>query len=244
MGIDVHALNFLKHAKNKKSFFGETVTIGRQGLHLLEHEVKDLIETKSSYNHRLYCEELLVDYFGATSVQSIDNSSYEAATIIHNMNESVPAELTEKFDTVIDGGCLEHIFNVPQALKNCSSILKKGGQILHILPANNQCGHGFWQFSPELFFSLHSNENGYGDTEVFLADLNCFTKWYRVEKPTNGKRVNVMSSSQMYVLVRTVLTTENFEHTKVQQSDYVFEWKNSQNITSKKIVNLNYSKQN
>jgi hypothetical protein len=30
-----------------------------------------------------------------------------------------------------------------------------------VTPANNQMGHGFYQFSPELFFRVFSQENGY-----------------------------------------------------------------------------------
>lgn len=226
MGIDIHGLNFLRYAKDRK-FFGDTLTVGRQGLHVVEKVVKDLIKPKSTYKNDAYCESLLTEYFGATSVQSIDHSDYERATHIHNMNEPIPQNLRSKYDTVIDGGCLEHIYNAPQALNNCSQFLRPGGQIIHMLPANNLCGHGFWQFSPELFFSLYSKENGYEETEVFLADMTNTKKWFIVRKPVNGTRVNATSSKPVYVLVRTVLKTTAFNHSNVQQSDYVYEWDNS-----------------
>jgi hypothetical protein len=95
---------------------------------------------------------------------------------------------------------------------------------LHVLPANNFCGHGLWQFSPELFFSLYCGTNGYIDTEVFIADLANNSKWYRVSEPAAGKRVNVSSSTPLYVLVRTVLSRTDFSHTEVQQMHYVHEW--------------------
>jgi hypothetical protein len=124
----------------------------------------------------------------------------------------------------IDGGCLEHIFNVPQALLNCSAFGKPGTQIIHMLPASNCCGHGFWQFSPELFFSLYGQKNGYRETEVFLADLPKPATWFRVKPPVCRERVNVHSTSQVDVLVRTVLKQGRFSHSRVQQSDYVLEW--------------------
>jgi hypothetical protein len=223
MGIDVHGLNFLKYSKMKKSF-GDVITIGRQGLHVIEPVIKDVLKITLEYKNQPYCEELLNTYFGATKVESIDNSNYEDATYVHDMNQSLPANLIGKYDTVFDGGCLEHIYNVPQALKNCSLFCKPGGQILHVLPANNFCGHGFWQFSPELFFSLYSTSNGYAETQVFMADLSNTKQWFQVKQPSNGQRVNVMSSGSLYVLVRTVLQKENFNHTNVQQSDYVFGW--------------------
>ena len=231
MGIDIHGLNFLRYAKSRKSF-GHTLTIGRQGLHVVEPVVKHLVRPGPAYRNDAYCEALLTGYFGATDVHSIDNSGYEKATHIHNMNESIPQDLRSKYDTVIDGGCLEHIYTAPQALRNCSQFVKPGGQILHMLPANNFCGHGFWQFSPELFFSLYSMENGYEETEVFLADLANTRKWFSVHKPENGERVNATSSSPLYVLVRTVLRTMEFNHSNVQQSDYVYEWNGSRRQTS------------
>jgi hypothetical protein len=94
------------------------------------------------------------------------------------------------------------------------------------LPANNFCGHGFFQFSPELFFSLYSNQNGYQDTEVFLADLSNTTKWFKVSPPSNGHRVDVICSTEVYALVRTVLREASFSHINVQQSDYAFAWIN------------------
>ena len=228
MGLDIHALNFLRYAKTKKPF-GSVMTIGRQGLHVNEPMIKEIFHTSSDYKNHEYCEELLIKYLGATNVESIDHSEYEGASYSHDMNQPLPSELVGRFDTVFDGGCLEHIFNAPQALKNCSLFCKPGGQILHALPANNFCGHGFWQFSPELFFSLYSKNNGYADTQVFIADLSNTKRWFLVKEPANGQRVNVMSSNSLYVLVRTVLKDAGFTHAHVQQSDYVFEWDGEKN---------------
>ena len=233
MGIDIHALNFLKYAYTKKAF-GDTLTIGRQGIHVTKSIIKKIIRTKVDYKNKEYCEELLIEYFGAKKVESIDSNAYEKATHIHDMNELIPQSLTGKFDTVFDGGCLEHIFNAPQALKNCSLFCKLGGQIIHVLPTNNFCGHGFWQFSPELFFSLYSNENGYTDTEVFIADLSETKKWYQVKPLGKGQRVEIMSSNQLYILVRTTLMSNEFRHPNIQQSDYIYTWNNVNNINNNK----------
>ena len=226
MGIDVHALSFLVYAKNLKKF-QKTVTIGRQGIHTIEPTVRNIVGAKKEYRNSIYCEDLLIEYFGSTEVESIDSNSYENASIIHDMNVVIADELQNKFDTVIDCGCSEHIYNVAEALKNYSYMCKPGGQIIHILPANNFCGHGFWQFSPELFFSLYSKKNGYDDTEVFIADLSDTKYWYKVKEPISGKRANVSSSNALYLLVRTKLRDTLFDHSNVQQSDYVYQWNNT-----------------
>jgi hypothetical protein len=223
MGIGLHEFNFLRYAKRQRAF-GHTVTIGRQGLHVAESTVRDAFALRPEYKNAKYCEELLRDQFGASQVDSIDFSEYEGASIIHDMNFPLPEHVLGRYDTVIDGGCLEHIYNVAQALRNCSEFCRPGAQILHMLPASNCCGHGFWQFSPELFFSLYSHEHGYTDTEVFLADLSKKSKLFRVKRPEPGERINVHSSSEAYVLVRTVLRERAFSHSGVQQSDYAFAW--------------------
>lgn len=222
MGIDVHGLNFLRYARLFGSF-GDTLTIGRQWLHVIEPVIRDMMNLPDGYRKSEYCEDILLYKFGAKKVGSIDNSDYENATHVIDMNQELPSGF-QKYKTIIDMGSLEHIFNVPQALMNISSLCEPGGQILHVLPANNFCGHGFWQFSPELFFSLYSDKNGYQDTDVFVADLTNTNRWYKVIKPDNGKRVNIISDTEVYVLCRTVLKGTAFSHDNVQQSDYVHIW--------------------
>ena len=170
-----------------------------------------------------YCEELLKAHFGAVSIESFDNSRYEHATHVVDLNK--PLVIGQTYDTVIDLGCLEHIYNAPQALRNLSKICAAEGQILHLLPANNFCGHGFWQFSPELFFSLYSEANGYRETEIFLADAANENCWFEVKRPGNGSRAETSSATGVFVLVRTVRTS-SFAQENVQQSDYVHLWNN------------------
>jgi hypothetical protein len=231
MGIDTHALKFLSIVRKEMSF-GDTVTIGRQGLHVNEKIICQVTNSKK-YNKtkNKYCEDLFEKHFGSKVVHSIDNSDYEGATHIHDMSLELPINLQNKYDTVIDAGCLEHIYDIPQALRNISLLCKPGAQIIHILPSNNFCGHGFWQISPELFFSLYSQDNGYNNTKVFVAGINNTNKWYSVKKPSNGERAVINSNGEMYVIVRTLFTGPFFSHKKVYQSDYVSEWSKMQDKT-------------
>ncbi len=220
MGIDVHTLNLLRFSK-KKQEFGRVATIGRQGIHIPNFILKDLLRLEHEPDYGAFCENLLKSYFKATIVESFDFSDYEKATHIVDMNKPISVE--NEYDTIIDGGTTEHVYNVPQALDNISKICAVGGQILHILPANNYCGHGFWQFSPELFFSLYSDANGYEGTQVFLADAANNEFWYEVKKPEGGRRAEVTSSSPLFVLART-RKVGAVSHETVQQSDYLYVW--------------------
>ena len=136
------------------------------------------------------------------------------------------------YDTVLNFGTLEHIFNISEALKSCSVLCKNGGQIFHIMPSNNFCGHGFYQFSPELFFSLYSDKNGYTETEVFLSDTTDDRFIYKINPPKNGERINIFSFNSLYLLCRTVFIENKLSELSVQQSDYLHSW----NKTNHKIV--------
>jgi hypothetical protein len=223
MGLDIHGINFLYYA-SKKNKLRKTVTLGRQGIHVSSEEIMNILKLDRIIKYGEYCEELLKDQFGASLVDSYDNSDYENATHIQDFNKLF--DLHEEYDTVIDLGVLEHLFNVPNALLNISKLCIIGGKIIHILPANNFCGHGFWQFSPELFLSLYSKKNGYDNTEIFLADLKDNLHWYKVKTLPAGERLTFASCSQVYVLVITTKISSVF-YDNVQQSDYLYLWNNS-----------------
>jgi len=227
MGIDIHAVNFLRYVTKKRKL-GRVATIGRQSLLVPRRELARVLGVSwKDTNLGLYSEELLKKHFGATVVDSYDYSGYEGATYVLDLGRPIDPE--QQYDTIIDCGTAEHIFDVSQVLKNISCLCSFGGRIVHVLPANNFCGHGFWQFSPELFFSLYSAASGYSETEVFLADLRDKGKWFEVEQPKNGRRAEVISSGPLYVLCTTTKLGENFPE-NVQQSDYVYHWDRSDYI--------------
>ncbi len=232
MGLDIHAFRFLMEKSREKNF-DSTITIGRQNCHL---GLKHLKRVGWSKNYvPKYIEEICIELFGSSpNVFSIDNSNYENASIIQNLNAPFDHEVG-KFDTILDLGTLEHVFDVKQSMQNINKLVKKNGRIFHVSPTNNFSGHGFYQFSPELFFSLYSEENGYSETEVYLKKLDSSNSYFKVKKPQDGKRFQFYSFYPVYILVST---KKNFEAElyDVHQSDYVHLWTN-QNQESDKELN-------
>ena len=222
MGIDTQSLYFLKYVSGIKKF-GKVATLGRQSLQVPEFKIRRDLKTRNSYRQERYCESLLLNEFGANKVDSFDNSKYEKASYLVDCNLPIDSVYKGIYDTVIDVGVLEHVYQVPQALKNCAEMLKVGGQLIHVLPANNFCGHGFWQFSPELFFSLYSVENGYEELEIFIADISDNESWYEVKKPTPGCRAEIRGYSAQYILVRAV-KSKSINPGNIFQSDYQEKW--------------------
>jgi hypothetical protein len=143
------------------------LTIGRQGI---TFSVKDLSKWARDFNFKLSepnLQNALVqnrrltdtEYFlslGFQSVESLDVSEYEEASIICNLNQDLPLDLQGKFDVVYDGGSTEHMFNVPKAFENYNKLLKVGGLIMHALPSTGNLDHGFYMFSPTLFHDYYS----------------------------------------------------------------------------------------
>ena len=90
---------------------------------------------------------------------------------------------------------------------------------------NNWCGHGFYQFSPELFFRALGPENGFSVVEMYFADVEG-RHFYRVVDPAAVReRVQLWTSDPVFLLVhaRRDAVRDVFAAAP-QQSDYVSDW--------------------
>jgi hypothetical protein len=135
---------------------------------------------------------------------------------------------------VIDGGSLEHIFNFPVAIKSLMQLLKVGGSIFIATPANNLCGHGFYQFSPELMFRVFSRENGFHLQRIILyeadfpsIELTPHRRAYEVTDPEKVKsRVGIISKTAVTMIVEAKKISDVVALFAVPplQSDYVTVW--------------------
>jgi hypothetical protein len=242
MGIDINGARFLCYAKTLGADLARTATIGRQGFFSrrrdvsLRRELKSMLESfgyevdddqiESIFNQTNGYAEHLLTYLGAKEVHSFDYSPYEGATHLYDMNRELPDRFKEQYSAVLDGGSLEHIFNFPVAIKNCMEMVQIGGHYLAITPANNFFGHGFYQFSPELYFTVFSRENGFEVTSLIAFEDRAKSIWYSVKSPLEvGGRVTLSNSVPVFLLVvaKKVARTTIFETTP-QQSDYVSIW--------------------
>ncbi len=125
---------------------------------------------------------------------------------------------------------MEHIFNTAVTFDNIINLCEEGGTILHILPSNQWIGHGFYQFSPDLFYSVYSSKRGFDETEVFLYEKKNLYEWYKVPNTFElKKRLCFETRHEAYVIVKTVklkLFYSPLYKDSVQQSDYFTTWEN------------------
>ncbi|MDR2659605.1 MAG: hypothetical protein LBC27_06410 [Spirochaetaceae bacterium] len=148
----------------------------------------------------------------------------------------MPDNLKNKYNCVWDGGTLEHVFNYPTAIKNCMEMVKIGGHLILETPANNMFGHGFYQFSPELFFSLLDEHNGFSQTKIFMQDD--FNRWLEVIPPKITKIRTVFccrkKPATMFVISKKIAAVP--DKISVLQSDYAEMWDDKENPKPKKSV--------
>jgi SAM-dependent methyltransferase len=237
MGFEINAAALLLKLRGDGVQFGRVLTLGHQHLHLdpaTHRRVQARLGQSLADEVPVYADGLLTA-MGATEVEAMDASTYEGATRVHDLNQPVPAAWHEQFDLVFDGGTLEHVFNFAAALKNCMQMVKPQGRFVSVTMPNNWCGHGFYQFSPELFFRAFSPDNGFSMVEMYFADVDG-QHFYRIADPAAVRqRVQLWTSDPLFLLVHARRdTVREVFATVPQQSDYVSDWAGDRTVVQPK----------
>lgn len=111
--------------------------------------------------------------FGINNVQSIDLMD-NRADYNHDLNLPVPPQLHDRYNTIMDIGSIEHIFDTRQVLSNYFAMLKLGGHLLIHTHCKGYYNHGLHLFSPEcLLQALELNGLSIRDHFYRTAALNC-----------------------------------------------------------------------
>jgi len=226
MGFGLFDLRFILSAETL-GFSGRRIcTLGHQALFVKQAKLNQLLREyeKPQFSlpkHRaMYFAEDALGPLGF-EVDSIDASDYEGASILHDLNRPLPESLHGQFDLVYDGGTLEHVFNFPLAIQSAMQMIKVGGHLMMHTPANNQCGHGFYQFSPELFFRIFTPKNGFELIRLYIRGSG---SPYHVADPAKiHGRVTLLNSEAAMLMIHAKKIADA-PILDPQQSDYLEEW--------------------
>lgn len=250
MGLDINAVQFLIAARKEGVAFGDVLTLGRQDLNVYPAKMRAAL-AKHGFPTEAFAPgapdtgfaEPVFKSIGAKNVYSLDASDFEGAEFVHDLNQPLPPELKERFDVVYDGGTLEHVFNFPVAVKNCMEMLRPGGRFFTHTCANNWCGHGFYQFSPELFFRVFSAEQGFAVERMVAHRVGPYGRWYEVADPSAIRsRVEVITFTPLQLLVRAHRTKVlPIFVTTPQQSDYTPRWDEDANAAAASAATNRYA---
>lgn len=253
MGLIACRARLMLEAKRQGVSFASTLTLGRQKCNMTRGELANLRKTygiiglfdsNDNLEYRSYADRFFYQYLDVHKLSVMDFSDYQGAEIIHDLNYPIPEDIENSFDVVVDGGTLEHIFNFPTAIENCMKMLKLGGSLFIFSIANNHCGHGFYQFSPELFFRIFQAENGFETKSVILvkhpfpgSELSRKQICFQVNDPaTFGRRSTLVTRSPLGIMVHAVKIDGKpvFERYP-QQSDYIYAWRDAKEQHHQKL---------
>lgn len=251
MGLDKQNLRAIIAAKSSGVSLVRVGFLGRPSLMLSSKELKSVArefnlpiteaQCKECIDNQSYAENLL-EFLGVKLLESIDTSSYEDATHVYDLTEKLPNSLKNHFSLLVDGGTLEHIYDFPTAFNNFQNMVEVGGHLLICNIANNFLGHGFYQFSPELFFRTLNEKSGFSIEWIVLAEYGGSQKWIQVSDPEQVKQ-RVLLSNRLPTLIfvlakKTSEKNANFGK-DVQQSDYVSAWEGDNSASRRKGSLLN-----
>jgi len=253
MGITRHCAGFLIDARSSGVRFGRTLTIGHQLMFVSPKYAAGLLKQHKLWPAGLSDAQVLMTltqkpswvdgwlkFLGAESVDVMDYSDFEGANVVHDLNKPLPDSLCDQYDVVIDSGTIEHVFDIKTVLSNYMKLVRPGGSLILMTVANNFCGHGFYQYSPELFPRLFCKENGYelkrmvmAEDEVVVfrlaglrAPISFAGRAYDVVDPALVRdRVELVNSRQTVIMILAVKQrTVPLFTCAPQQSDYAAVW--------------------
>lgn len=234
MAIDINTAQLLMRSRRSGVCFHRTATFGRQGLYARKAALLPLIRAQHGGGDD--AEKLLdesgryADGFlrvlGAQEIVAIDASAYEGAQIVHDINYPIDDRYAGQFDVVFDGGTLEHVFNFPVGIANAMRLVRPGGHYLAATPANNFFGHGFYQFSAELYYRVFSPDNGFQVESLVAWEERAGTPYYEISDPAMvHERVEFLSDQPTYLYIQARKTADVAPfRTYPMQSDYLAAW--------------------
>jgi hypothetical protein len=109
-----------------------------------------------------------------------------------------------------------------------------GGHLIMVTPTNNEAGHGFYQFSPELLFRVLAPPYGFEIEQMLLCEVRRLrSRWFEVLDPAKvGARAQFRSHAVtlLYLRARRIGAVSPFVPPP-QQSDYVARWGDREQTT-------------
>lgn len=241
MGIDIQFARSLIQDHSQFEGKKDSVMLGRQGWAVRKRYGSALRQAMKAAGvprdmSRLAGEdgfaEPFFDLLGLPDIKSMDMSAYENCDFVHDLNEPPSDDLRNRFDVIIDGGTIEHVFNTPQALDTVFHMLREDGLFISINGMTGWAGHGFYQFSPELVWRYWREARGCEVIRCLALPENPALETRDVtDTGKTGRRFrgrNMPGRWYLYYVIRKSAGFNPAERiTNTQQSDYAVKWAKS-----------------
>jgi SAM-dependent methyltransferase len=171
---------------NHRPITGSLVSIGRHTVLLTAEACDNLLkrmEVSKREGHRYELDDQTVgaertqafismeSFFGAFSdarIDVLDVSDYEGANIVADLQNPLPPGLAGTADFVINGSCLDNIFNPAAAIQGMSEMLKPGGRVYHFEQGNSH-PTAYLKYSADWFMDFYAF-NEYEDCKTYVVN--------------------------------------------------------------------------
>ncbi len=246
MALPLSHLRTLLQEASRRPFQGKILTLGRQTVHFDQKALQKMaqeygvslrtpqkvtppLSEKYAKKGCLSDEDLFYS-LGFSEFVALDNSGYENAHIIFDLNQpSPPKHLRGYFDVILDSGTMEHVFHIPNVLSNIFHMLRPQGRIIQFLPSSNFMDHGFYMFSPTFLYEYYLQNNFQINISQIFRTTPLPRASYKVYNYTPGCLYHIQQGgldSGVYQIVNIVTKEKDSTCTVIpQQKDYQVVWR-------------------
>lgn len=201
MGMHVIQTKLLLSEHRHKPIRGRVLTIGRQSIcfsmSILRRLLDDFgipkrnktVEIDSSTVHAFKREDWISDRsfwgeFSDAQISALDVTDYEQAEIVHDLSQPLPRELKNSFDFILNGSCLDNIFDPAQAMRSFSGMLRPGGRVFHFEWGNAHPA-AYLKYSADWFMDYYAI-NKFADCKCYILDFPEITGIDHIEELLNA----------------------------------------------------------
>jgi hypothetical protein len=227
VSLQLGAIDLILREQRRLPFSGRALTLGRQHIDVSYeamlkvfalHEIspRPHIPVPAPHSKSDAIDPDLFFRMLGLETTILDLSPEAAADIVADLNYPVEERYHNRFGLVLDGGTLEHVFDVRQGFVNVASLAAAGGRIMHLNPVNNHVNHGFVQFSPTLFFDYYES-NGFADLSAAMIMYSREKMGYEPWSTFEYDPVTLRGLNSMFCSADTMLSIF-FKATKTERS--------------------------
>jgi hypothetical protein len=159
MGIDFAQIQFFDVCHKQGGLQAPLLGLGslviRESQEDIEHFANDL-------GYRTLEKELSVRAFFRDRYNILEYRDCDingSAEISLDLNKTVPENFVGAFGTILNGGTLEHVFDIRQAMDTLHCLVRPNGSFIHMVPVT-WFDHGFVNVNP-MFFRTVAETNEY-----------------------------------------------------------------------------------
>jgi hypothetical protein len=153
MGINLSFIGFFDCLKQQHALRGPMIGLGSLEIQEPLKEIQAFAEKNLYWNlgQERNVRSLFRDRYGVTDYRDCDLN--DKADIKLDFNKPITPGLFSVAMTVLNGGTIEHVFDIAQAMVNIHNMAQPEATIIHLAPIS-WYNHGYYNFNPYLFASI------------------------------------------------------------------------------------------